>query len=158
MIVSCLILVLSAALFCFYWQITVERILHRAFDQKYFQTIVTVNRLEFPVLREAFEGLNSSVEYSRMRTIVKCDFLALTYLLKNAGNLNRRHSSQERMLIFYFRLVLISLMTRHWLHLGEKPAVLKLAEILQYFANLVGERLNSVRFGNLSTSEYMLPL
>jgi hypothetical protein len=88
--------------------------------------------------------------------MLKCDFLALTYLLKNSANVNQRYSREERLLIFYFRLVLISLIARHWLRLREKPAVLDLAVILQYFANILGERMNSVRFGNLSAFDYLL--
>ncbi len=56
--------------------------------------------------------------------------------------------------MFYFRLVFASLITRHWLRVREKPAILKLTAILQYFANVVGERVNTVRFANLTASDY----
>ena len=158
MVVSVLVLIFSTALFFFYWQVTVQRILRRAFDQEYFQTMVTTIRLEFPTLRKAFEEPNAPVDYARLRMIIKCDFRALTYLLKNAANVGQRYSREERLLIFYFRLVLVSLIARHWLRLREKPAVLELAAILQYFANIVGKRINSVRFGNLSASDYLLSL
>jgi hypothetical protein len=38
------------------------------------------------------------------------------------------------------------------------PAVLRLTTILQYFANVVGERVSMIRFGNLSASDYLLNL
>lgn len=158
MVVPVLILVFSTALFFFYWQVTFQRILRQAIDEKYFQSVVAANRLEFPVLRKAFEELNVPVDYPRMRKIIKCDFLALTYLLKNAVNVNQHYSREERLLIFYFRLVLGSLIARHWLRLREKPAVLELAAILQYFANIVGKRMSSVRLGNLTASDYLLSL
>ncbi|MGD0227058.1 MAG: hypothetical protein ABSF71_32425 [Terriglobia bacterium] len=158
MVVPVLILVFSTALFFFYWQVTFQRILRQAIDEKYFQSVVAANRLEFPVLRKAFEELNVPVDYPRMRKIIKCDFLALTYLLKNAVNVNQHYSGEERLLIFYFRLVLGSLIARHWLRLREKPAVLELAAILQYFANIVGKRMSSVRLGNLTASDYLLSL
>jgi hypothetical protein len=84
--------------------------------------------------------------------------LALTYLLKNAANINQRYSFEERLLILYFRLVFASMIMRHWLKLRETPAVLKLTAILKYFANVVGERVNTVRFGNLTASDYLLNL
>ena len=158
MVVPVLILVFSTALFFFYWQVTFQRILRQAIDEKYFQSVVAANRLEFPVLRKAFEELNVPVDYPRMRKIIKCDSLALTYLLKNAVNVNQHYSGEERLLIFYFRLVLGSLIARHWLRLREKPAVLELAAILQYFANIVGKRMSSVRLGNLTASDYLLSL
>jgi len=34
----------------------------------------------------------------------------------------------------------------------EKPAILKLTAILQYFANMVGQRLNTFHFANLTAS------
>ena len=153
-----LILIFSTALFFFYWQVAVQRILRRAFDREYFQTMVTAIRLEFPALRKAFEETNAPVDYPRLRLMLKRDFLSLTYLLKNAVNVHQSYSHEERLLAFYFRLVLGSLTVLHWLRLRERPAVLELAAILQYFANIVGQRMNSVRFANLSASEYLTNL
>ena len=59
-------------------------------------------------------------------------------------------------MILYFRVLFVSLVTRHWLRLYEDSAVLKLTTILQYFANVVGERVNTVRLGNLTASDYLL--
>jgi hypothetical protein len=140
MVVAGLILVTSRALL-YYWQVTVQKIPRRAFHREYFQTIVTANHLEFPALRKAFEELSAPVDYSRLRRIIKSDFLALTYLLKHDANVSQCHSREEQLFIFYFRLVLVSLIVRHRLRLREKPAVLELAAILQYFANIVGERV-----------------
>jgi hypothetical protein len=156
MVVALLILVFSTALFFFYLQVTVQRILCRAFDGEFLQTLVTANRLEFPALRKAFEEPSVPVDYPRLRRNIKCDFQTLTYLLKNASNVDQRYSREERLLIFYFRLVLGSLIARHWLRLREKPAVLELALILQYFANIVGKRIKCVRFANLYASDYLL--
>jgi len=48
MIVAVLILILSTALFFFYFQVTCRKILCRQFDREYFQSIANANRLEFP--------------------------------------------------------------------------------------------------------------
>jgi hypothetical protein len=158
MFLAALILILSTALFFFYLQVTFQSILRRQFDREYFQAIVNANCLEFPAVRKALEEFNTPVDYPRLRMMLKCDFLALTYLLKNAANVNQRYSREERLLMFYFHLVFASLITRHWLRVREKPAVLKLTAILQYFANVVGQRVNTVRFGNLTASDYLLGL
>jgi hypothetical protein len=158
MVMACLILVFSTALFFFYCQVTIQKILRRAFDYAYFQALAAANRLEFPALRKAFEEADASADYARMRMNIKCDFLALTYLLKNASNLRQSYSREERLLMLYFRLALISLAVRHWLRLREKPAVMTLTAILQYFANVAGARMNSLRFGDLSFSDYVLSL
>src|ERR1700689_3841651 len=158
MVMAVLILIFSIALFFFYLQVTFQRILRFAFDREYFQTVVTANGMEFPALRKAFEEPNGPVDYARLRMIIKCYFQALTFLLKNAANVNQRYSRQERLLIVYFCVVRASLIARHWLRLSEKTAVLELASILQYFANTVGKRIDSVRSGSLSASDYLLNL
>jgi hypothetical protein len=158
MFLASLILIISTALFCFYLQVACQRILRRKFDQEYFLSIVNANRLEFPAIRKGLEEFDAPVDYHQARLMLKCDYLALTYLLKNAANVNQRYTREERLLILYFRAVFFSLMVRHLLRLREQPAMLKLSVILEYFANVVGRRVDLVRFGNLSAAEYLMDL
>jgi len=158
MIPAALILILSTAMFFFYFQVTCQKILRRQFDREYFQSIVNANRLEFPSLRKSLEEFGAPLDYPRLRMMLKCDFLALTYLLKNAANVNQRYSNEERLLILYFRWQFLSLAVRRLLKVGEKKAVLRLTSVLQYFANVVGQRVNTVRFGNLTAADYLLNL
>jgi len=158
MFMTALILILSTALFFFYLQALCQKILRRQFAQAFSQSIVNANRLEFPSVRKAIEDLGSPMEYPRLTLTLKCDFLALTYLLKNAANVNQRYSREERLLMVYFKVVFASLVARHWLKLRETSATLKLTTILEYFSNVVGERVNTVRFGNLTASDYLLNL
>jgi hypothetical protein len=158
MIMAALILIISTGLFMFYFQATCQRILRRQFTHEFAQALINANRLEFPAVRKAVEEMGAPTEYPRLTLTLKCDFLALTYLLKNAANVNQRYNYEERLLILYFRLVFASLVARHWLRLREAPAVLQLTKILEYFANVVGERVNTVRFGNLTASDYLLNL
>jgi hypothetical protein len=158
MFMAALILIFSTALFFFYLQTLCQKVLRRHFAQEYFQSIVNANRLEFPSVRKAIEDFGAPVDYPRLMMTLKCDYLALTYLLKNAANVNQRFTREEHLLIVYFKMVLLSLVARHWLRLGESRTALKLTAILEYFANVVGERVNSVRFGNLTASDYLLNL
>ena len=158
MILAWLILVLSMAIFFFYFQVTCQKILRRQFERDYFQSIASVVRLEFPSLRKSLEEFDAPVDYARLRMMLKCDYLALTYLLKNAANVNQRYSNEERLLILYFRWQFLSLAVRRTLRVGEKKAVLRMTSVLQYFANVVGQRVNTVRFGNLTAADYLLNL
>jgi len=90
--------------------------------------------------------------------MLRCDFLALTYLLKNAANVNQSYTYDERLLILYFRWQFLSLAVRRLLKLGENTAILRLTAVLQYFANVVGQRVNAVKFGNLTAADYLLNL
>jgi hypothetical protein len=155
---AALILIFSTALFFFYFQVTCQKILRRQFDREYFQSIVSANRLEFPSLRKDVEEFGAPVDYPRLRMMLKCDFLALTYLLKNAANVNQRFSNEERLLILYFRWMFLSMSVRRLFRLGEKKTILRLTSVLQYFANVVGQRVNTVRFGNWTAADYLLNL
>src|SRR6516162_11705373 len=104
-----LILVLSAALFLFYLQAACERILRRRFEGQPSHPVVDANRLEFPFVQKALEEFNVAVDYPRFRMQLKCDYLALTYLLKNAGNAKGRLSKEERFLTWYFNAVVLKL-------------------------------------------------
>jgi len=157
MIVAALILILSTAMFFFYFQATCQRILRRQFEWDYFQSIAKANRLEFPSLQKSVEEFGAPVEYSRLRRTLQCDFFALTYLLKNVENAKRRYSNEERLLILYFRCLFLSLAVRHLLRLRDNKAILKLTSVLQYFANVVGQRVHAVKFGHL-TADYLINL
>jgi len=158
MIIAALILILSTAMFFFYFQATCQRILRRQFERDYSQSIAKVVRLEFPSLRKTLEESAAPVDYSRLSRALKADFLALAYLLGISGSPNRRYSLQERLLILYFRCHLISFAVRRLVKAGEKKAFLRLASVLQYFANVVGQRLNGAGFGSLMAAEPLLEL
>jgi hypothetical protein len=99
MFVASLVLVTSTALVFFYFQVACQKILRRKFDREYFQAIANANRLEFAVLRKTLEEYEAPVDYPRVRMMLKCDYLALTYLLRNAANVNQRYSREELLLI-----------------------------------------------------------
>lgn len=158
MIVATMILIISVALFFFYIQVTCQKILARKFSEAYFQSIVDANRLEFPFVRKALEEFDTPVDYPWVCMTLKCDYLALTYLLKNAANVKQSYTREERLLMLYFRAILFSLFTLHLLKLREKPTIINLTRVLQHFADLVGQRVDQARFGELSASEYLQTL
>jgi hypothetical protein len=147
MVMSFLILVFSAALFFFYAQAICERALQHEFSQPYFQKVIQAIQLEFPSLRDA-SASNSSLDHEHTRLALECDFLTLSYLLKNGDRTRHRLSRAEKALFLYFRFLMFSLPIRHALNLRESKSVLKLATILQYFANVVGENLSVTSFSH----------
>jgi hypothetical protein len=146
------------AMFLFYYQVTCQKILRRQFDRQYFQSIADMIRLEFPSLRKSLEESGASVDYPRLRTMLNCDFLALAHLLKNAANVNRRYSNEERLLILYFRWQLLSLAVRRLLKVDEKRQILRMTSVLKYFANVIGQRVNTRGFGNSTAASYLVNL
>jgi len=147
MIASVLILTFSVALFFFYIQAFCERALKREFSHPYFQDIINAIQLEFPRLQDGFAA-NGSLDYSEVRSALKCDFTTLSYLLANSDRTHQRLSWKERVLVLYFRFLLFCLPFRYTFNLHQQEAVLKLTAILQYFANLTGEKVSVGSLGS----------
>jgi hypothetical protein len=158
MIIATLILILSTAMFFFYFQVTCQKILRRQFDQEYFRSIAHANRLEFPSLRKSLEEFGAPAHYSQLRSMLNCDFLALTYLLKHVENAHRSYSNEEYFLLLYFRFQSLSLAVRRMLGVSDSKAILRMTSVLQYFANVVGQRVSNVSFANSTAADYLLSL
>jgi hypothetical protein len=135
-------------MFFFYFQATCQRILRRQFDQEYFRSVVNVIRLEFPSLRKSLAGFGAPVDYSRLPKALKCDFLALTHLLRNTADVKPGYSEEQRLLMLYCHVQFLSLAVRRLLRVSEKKAALRLTSVLQYFANAIGQRQYADEFGS----------
>jgi hypothetical protein len=152
------ILIISTALLLFYLQATCEKILRSRAHEEFYHSIVNANRLEFPYVRTTIEEYDAPLDYGRFRMQLKCDFLALTYLLKNAVNSRQKLSRDEKTLALYFKVLFSLLAISHMAGVGEKVFMLKLTSILQFFSNVLGERVSKIRFGDITASEYLLSL
>lgn len=153
MILSALILIVSCSLLFFYFQVLCQRILRREFDRAYFQTTVNAARLEFASLRKGLEFPAAPLDFAQCRLALHCDLLTLRYLLKHAANLKQSLTWQERLLMLYYHLSSVGFVVRHWLGLNERAAILRMATILQYFANVVGERKFRMHADPLAAAE-----
>lgn len=151
MVSSIIILVLSTALFFFYLQTLCEKILSREFSRAYSQDVLSVIDLEFPRLLQAMSA-NAAISYKQIRSALECDFFTLRYLVKNGDPKRRRLSWQERLLVNYFRALMLILPLRYTFHLRERQSVMKLTRILYHFANLVGERVTTFNGSNMVPS------
>jgi hypothetical protein len=151
MVFAALVLVTSVALFMFFLQALCERILRREFKQPYFKFIADINALEFADLRMVLKEDSQGVKYERLRLALACDYKALTFLLRKVEVCRPyRACAEERLLLSYCRLLFLAMSLCHSLGLQVKPAALKLAAILEYFANVVGYRVEVGRAGNLT--------
>ena len=156
--ISVIIGVLSLAILFVYLQNFCEQVLGRHFEDPLPEPIVDANRLEFPYVRKTLEEFDTPLDYPRFSMHLKCDYLALVYLLKNAANKERRLTGSERVLAMYFRVLSGTLAAMHLIKFGERAVLLKMTEVLEYFANVLGERIKRVRFGPQSGSEYLMSL
>ena len=156
MMLAVLILILSTAMIFFYFQATCQNILREQFNRKCFRSIVNAHGLEFVALQSALGDTGTAVDYRQLREMLKCDYLALTYLLKTVANAKQHTSTNERLLIVYFHWLSFSLAARCLLGVGEKQAIRRLASVLEYFANVLGQRANADGFRNLTAADHLI--
>jgi hypothetical protein len=155
MLCSAVILIVSAALFLFYAQATCQKALRREFDGQYFESIVNAYRLEFPTVVKSIQQADGPFNSEAARQSLRADFQTLSYLMRSA--VQSGPSPQERLLAFYFKSILFSLGIRQALGLGGSKPAAKLAAILQYFSNVLGEQVNPLRYAALTPSDGSTP-
>jgi len=152
-VVSVLILVFSAALLLFYLQAACERILRRPFEEHLAQPVIESNRLTFPQIRHALQTQGNSADWAPFQAQLNCDFAALVRLLGNAGTRRRRLSGAERTGAIYFRVLSGLSVVCHLFGIARRSPLLKMTSVLEFFANVLGERTRRVRFGQLTPAE-----
>lgn len=153
-----LILVFSAALLLFYIQASCERIIQRPFEEPLAGPIVEANRLSFPRIRLALEPRVAPVDGARFRAQLNSDFVALTHLLRNSGTQRRRLSGAERTGAVYFHILSGLLAVGDSFGMNGRSLLLKMTSVLEFFANVLGERTKRIRFAQLSPSEHPVGL
>jgi hypothetical protein len=146
-ILATMVFVTSLALCLFYLQAACQNILRQEFNRERLRSFANAYRLEFLFVRKEMEQADTPVDYRWVRMALKCDYLALTYLLKNTpGGCSRK----ERLLMGYFKALLMALSISHAFNLNEKRTVLKQTSILNYFTSTLSERVGPVQFCSLT--------
>jgi hypothetical protein len=148
-----LTLTLSTAMVFFYFQATCQKILRRQIECEHFQSIANLIRLEFRSVRQSLGESRAAVDYHWLPGALQCDFHALRYLLRNVANGSPRYANDVRLLTLYFRWQLVSLAIRRLLKAGETNAILRLISVLEYFANVVGQRFHDAKPADLAAAE-----
>ncbi|MGH9863319.1 MAG: hypothetical protein ACRD35_07845 [Candidatus Acidiferrales bacterium] len=142
--VSVSILVISMAMLVLWLRSASQSVLRRRFEQDYSAEVAEANQLEFLTIRRALSSVPEEVaDYRGMLAALERDYQALSYLLRNAATVHvGRYSRAERLLIMDFRLLAFSvLLSRTLGWRGWRSSLLEMTTILQYFGNVVGQRL-----------------
>jgi len=141
MIIAWLILILSIAMLVFYCQTVCQSILRREFEHRYVEQVVRASCLEFPEMKQAIELRGVDRDFKWYQMGLRCDFLTLNYLLRKSSARGGSYSWELRLLMIYFRAVYLWMLVSHALELREARAILRLTEILDYLANVAGQRI-----------------
>lgn len=143
-VVSVFILAISLAMLIMWLRSAAQAVLGRRFEQDYSREVAEANQLEFLAVRRALsEPGEGGYDFSEALSSLERDYEALSYLLRNAATLHMgRYTHSERLLILDFHLL------RAWVRLSRvlgwrnwRSGLLAMTRILEYFGNVVGQRL-----------------
>ncbi len=138
-------ILLSSLAFLFSWLRAVSRAaLRQTFERDYSADVAEASQLEFLAIRRALlEYPEEIADYSGVLTTLERDYEALTYLLRNAGTVHvGKYSRAERLLMLDFQLLRFWVRVQRLLGLQSwHSALLEMTSILQYFGNVMGQRL-----------------
>lgn len=142
--VSVFILASSGVFLIFWLRSASQSILRQKFEQDYSAEVAEANQLEFLAIRRALGDSPTEIaDYKGILAALEQDYQALSYLLRNAATVHVGHYSRsERLLILDFHLLAfwVRFSRASGLH-GWRSGLLEMTTILQYFGNVVGQRL-----------------
>lgn len=143
-VVSVFILGSSILLLALWLRSATQSILRQRFEHRYSEEVAEANQLEFLAIREALRGNPAAVsEHDDVLDALERDYEALSYLLRNAATLHvGRYSPSERLLLLDFQLLRLRARIARALGVGNwRSVLLEMTTILEYFGNVVGQRL-----------------
>lgn len=142
--VSIFVLLSSVALLLLWAKSLTRSILGTPFQQDYSREVAEANRLEFLNVRQALrEEPEQGGDFADALSSLERDYEALSYLLRNAATLQvGRYTRAERLLILDFQLLRVWARVSRFLGLQAwRSSLLRMTTILEYFGNVVGQRL-----------------
>jgi hypothetical protein len=143
-LVSAFVLVSSLVLLLVWVRSAAQSVLGRRFEQDYSREVAEANQLEFLTIRRALSATGKNeYDFSEALSSLERDYEALSYLLRNAATLHMgRYTHSEHLLILDFHLL------RAWVRFSRlfgwqswRSGLLTMTRILEYFGNVVGQRL-----------------
>jgi len=142
MVVAFFIIGISSALFACWFRYTVILIQRSRSGQGHAVRAAAANRLHFIDVREK---LHAPMDVGSLRGLSKAlqhDYRVLTYLVGHAANLQAGHyTAEQRLLMLNFRLMTIWFAATAPIRpTSAKLALLEMCSVLEYFANVMGER------------------
>jgi hypothetical protein len=144
-IASVLIIVLSVALFVYWFRYTCLLILSTKTARNYGGAVAEANRLSFPEVHNLLRA-ESAVNMDALRDALEKDYRLLTSLIRNSASQEAGADDlEERLLMLDFALM------RGWYAVGgvlgiaRAHALREMCDIVSHFANSMGQRVAHYR-------------
>ena len=145
MFVSILIIVVSVALFLYWFRYTCLLILSAKTSRDYAAEIASANQLRFLETRTDLMKDPKAIQMDKVYESLDRDYTLITYLLRHASaRLAADHSLENHILMIDFRLMsawygIVHKVSRR----KAQDALLEMSSIVGHLANAMGERVSA---------------
>lgn len=140
--ISILIIVISTALFVYWFRYTCVLILRTRNPREYAQQVAKVNQLSFVDAREQLSAIQDrNAALDPLHRSLDRDYRVVSYLLRHAGTQNGQ-SIEEHMLRLDYQIMRLSyFVVKRFSRASAAQALLERASIIGHLANVMGERV-----------------
>lgn len=140
--ISILIIVISTALFVYWFRYTCVLMLRTRNPREYAQQVAKVNQLSFVDAREQLSAIQDrNAALDPLHRSLDRDYRVVSYLLRHAGTQNGQ-SIEEHMLRLDYQIMRLSyFVVRRFSRASAAQALLERASIIGHLANVMGERV-----------------
>ena len=146
MLMTLLIVVISSALFVYWFRYTVILILRTRPARDYAPQVAAANRLSFIEIRQRLHAQVEAESLGGFSKSLQQDYRMLKYLLGHAATGQAgRYTAELRLLMANFRILAwCCAAVLRFRPEAAKMALLEMSSILEYFANVMGRRVASL--------------
>ena len=145
MLMTLLVVVISSALFVYWFRFTVILILRTRPAVNYAPQVAAANRLSFVEIRHKLHASTDAENLGGFCKALQQDYRKLKYLLGHAATGQAgRYTAEQRLLMANFRVMALCCPAAlRFRPNAAKLALLEMSNILEYFANVMGRRIAS---------------
>lgn len=144
MIASIFIIIVSLALFAYWFRYTCLLVLNTKAVRDYASTVAKANQLGFLDVRVRLSQDAGSESFDSFDRSLTRDYRLLTYLLRHATSDTEEGQSIDRWILMldYSMMKVWYAVARHFSPAQSREALLEMASIVHRLANLMGERMS----------------
>lgn len=142
MALSIVIIVISTALFVYWFRYTCVLILRTRNARDYAHTVAEANRLSFVAAREQLSGQNSRLDaLEGLHASLDRDYRVVCYLLQHTGTQGGQSIEEHMLRVDYQMMRAWYFLSKPFSRQSARQTLLERASIISHLANAMGERV-----------------
>lgn len=143
MAISIIIIVISTALFVYWFRYACVLILRTRATRDYSQQVAEVNSLSFVTAQEQLtSSIGREEAYDKLHQSLDRDYRVVSYLLRHAGTQGGRSLEEHMLRMDYQFMRACYFLTRPFSQSSARRVLIERASIISHLANAMGERVS----------------